>query len=112
VIVPAAAGAKGADMGLDFAIEELYATGWSALDSSGCKHQGGRAYPTQERVRREFAEAGFDLTIRHIQLFDTYRAEWRDAQGQARGGVIGKSEAEVAVYALSRLRRELAAAMA
>ena len=94
-------------MGLDFAIEELYATGWSSLDSAGCKHHSGRPYPSIEAVRREFAGAGFDLSISHIQLFDTYRAEWRDGQGAARGGVIGKSEAEVAVYALSRLRREL-----
>jgi hypothetical protein len=95
-------------MGLDFAIEELYATGWSSLDSAGCKHHSGRPYPSLDAVKREFASAGLDLSITHIQLFDTFRAEWRDTQGQARGGgVIGKSEAEVAVYALSRLRREL-----
>jgi hypothetical protein len=99
-------------MGLDFAIQELYETGWACLDSSGCKHHAGQTYPGPEAVKREFAAAGFDLSIRHIQLFDTYRAEWRDGQGQARGGVIGKSEAEVAVYALSRLRRELAGALA
>jgi hypothetical protein len=97
-------------MGLDFAIEELYATGWTSLDSSGCKHHAGRPYPGLEAVAREFKSAGFDLSIRHIQLFDTYRAEWCDAQGQPRGGVIGKSEAEVAVYALSQMRRQLAMA--
>ncbi len=99
-------------MGLDFAIDELYATGWASLDSAGCSHHAGRAYPGLEAVRREFAARGHTLTIQHIQLFDSYRAEWRDDQGQARGGVIGNSEAEVAVYALSRLRRQLAGAMA
>jgi hypothetical protein len=100
-------------MGLDFAIDELYASGWTALDTQGClRHADGRSYPGLEKVRREFASAGLDLSIQHIQLFDTYRAEWRDRAGQARGGVIGNSELEVAVYALSRLRRELAAAPA
>ena len=95
-------------MGLDFAIDELYATGWSTLDSAGCKHHAGRAYPEIAAVRREFAGHGFDLTIHHIQLFDTYRAEWKDGQGKAMGGVIGNSEAEVAVYALSQMRRQVA----
>jgi len=97
-------------MGLDYAIDELYATGWTSLDSSSCKHHAGRPYPGIESVTREFKNAGFDISIRHIQLFDAYRAEWRDAQGQPRGGVIGKSEAEVAVYALSLMRRQLAPA--
>lgn len=93
-------------MGLDFAIDELYATGWTALDSSGCEHHSdGRSYPGLNRIRREFAAAGYDLSIRHIQLFDCYRAEWRDASGKAVGAVVGQSEAESAVYALSRFRR-------
>jgi hypothetical protein len=100
-------------MGLDFAINELYETGWTALDTQGCHRLAdGRSYPGLERIRKEFAGAGFDLTIRHIQLFDTYRAEWRDGGGQPRGGVIGNSELEVAVYALSRMRREVAGAVA
>lgn len=97
-------------MGLDFAIDELYATGWTALDSSGCKHhQDGRAYPDLERVREQFRSAGFGLTLSHVQLFDCYRAEWRDSSGAAAGAVVGRSEAEAAVYALSQLRRSLVA---
>ena len=96
-------------MGLDFAIDELYATGWSALDTSGCEHHAdGRAYPTPETVRGEFEQAGFELTLRHIQLFDCYRAEWRDAGDAAVGAVVGQTEDEAAVYALSQLRRALA----
>ncbi len=93
-------------MGIDFAIDELYATGWTSLDSSGCdRHDDGRAYPNPETVRREFEQAGFDLSLKHIQLFDCYRAEWRDSGGSAAGAVVGQTEAEAAVYALSQLRR-------
>lgn len=95
-------------MGLDFAIDELYATGWSALDLSGCANHNGKAYPGIERTRREFTDAGFQLTVRHIQLFDCFRAEWRDAGG-AGGAVVGKTDCEAAVYALSQLRRQMVA---
>lgn len=98
-------------MGLNFAIDELYATGWSALDSAGCLHGAdGRSYPGVERVKREFAEAGYELTLRHIQLFDCYRAEWRDSGGTAVGAVVGQAEAESAVYALAQMRRSAALA--
>ena len=95
-------------MGLDFAIDELYATGWTSLDTSGCRHHAdGRSYPGLEVVKAQFKEAGFDLSLRHVQLFDCYRAEWRDAAGAAAGAVVGRSDAEAAVYALSQLRRRL-----
>jgi hypothetical protein len=96
-------------MGLEFAIDELYATGWSALDTSGTHHHNGRPYPGVERIRREFSAAGFDLAIRHVQLFDCYRAEWRDRAGNAVGAVVGRTDEEAAVYALSQLRRRLVA---
>lgn len=93
-------------MGLDFAIDELYATGWTSLDTSGCRHHAdGRAYPALGLVQTQFSEAGFALTLRHVQLFDCYRAEWRDSAGAAAGAVVGRSEEEAAVYALSQLRR-------
>jgi hypothetical protein len=93
-------------MGLEFAIDELYASGWTALDSAGCTHHSdGRVYPSVDRIKRECREAGYDLTIRHVQLFDCHRAEWRDPQGQAAGAVVGRTEPEAAVYALSQLRR-------
>lgn len=100
-------------MGLDFAIDELYATGWQALDSTGCEyHKDGRPFPAISRIVQFFRENGYELTIRYVQLFDCYRAEWRDATGQAAGAVVGQSEAEAAVYAMSQLRRHLVAAMA
>jgi hypothetical protein len=97
-------------MGLDFAIDALYETGWTAEDAPGCRnHVDGRMYPTEELVRRSFEEHGYKLTVRHIQLFGCYRAEWRDAQGQAGGAVVGQTAEEAAVYAMSQLRRQLLA---
>lgn len=96
-------------MGLDFAVEQLYATGWSALDTRGCARLAdGRAYPEEDRIRQDFADAGFELTLKHIQLFDCYRAEWRDASGDGAGAVVGHTREEAAVYALSQMRRALA----
>ncbi|RMH11769.1 MAG: hypothetical protein D6695_08440 [Planctomycetota bacterium] len=98
-------------MGLEFAIDELYATGWSALDTAGCEHLAdGRSFPTAARVGAEFEAAGFDFSVRHIQLFDCYRAEWKERGGSMNGAVVGQSETEAAVYALSQLRRNMMAA--
>lgn len=97
-------------MGITFALDELYATGWSPMDTSGCEHaEDGRWFPTPETVGREFAAAGCSLRVTHIQLFDCYRAEWSDDQGRASGAVVGQSEHEATVYALSQLRRALSA---
>ncbi len=96
-------------MGLDFALDELYATGWSTLDSSGCAHAtDGRLIPGLGRILREFEGAGFELCLRKIDLFDCYRAEWRTPAGNAAGGVVGRDESEAAVYALAQMRRTLA----
>ena len=96
-------------MGLEFAIEELYTTGWSPLDTRRCDHDAsGRLYPMPARVSDEFAAAGFELEVKHVQLFDCYRAEWRDRSGEATSGaVVGHAEEEAAVFALSQLRRHL-----
>lgn len=95
-------------MGLDFAIDALYDTGWSCTEGGQTEqHIDGRSYPAPELVRGTFAEQGYELVIRHIQLFDCYRAEWRDAAGQAAGAVVGQTAAEAAVYALSQLRKQL-----
>lgn len=97
-------------MGLDVAIDELYASGWSSHDLSKCQtDDDGRWYPTVDRVMAEVAELGLELTMRHIQLFDCYRAEWSDGQGKPCGAVVGQTEAEAAVYALSQMRRMSAA---
>jgi len=100
-------------MGLEYAIDELYATGWNALDTAGCEHApDGRLYPGVGRIKTEMAQAGFDLSIRFVDLFDCHRAEWKDSAGAPAGAVVGQSEAEAAVYALSQCRSSLAAATA
>ena len=94
-------------MGLDYAIDELYATGWSAVDSKGCEHApDGRVYPGVERVKDYFARCGCSLSIRFVDLFDCHRAEWTDDSGAPAGAVVGQTETEAAVYALSQLRRQ------
>jgi len=99
-------------MGLEFAIDELYATGWSALDTNGCEHDtDGRSFPSASRVGREFGDAGFDFSVSHIQLFDCYRAEWNERSGGDTGAVVGQTESEAAVYALSQLRRSMMASV-
>src|SRR5262249_11832642 len=105
---------KGRSMGLDFAVDELYATGWSDLDSIGFSHHtDGRGYPKPDRVTQEFASAGFRFATRRIDLFNCYRAEWFDTAGDLQGAVVGYCEAEAAVYALAQFRRQqLAAAVA
>lgn len=93
-------------MNLDIAVDALHATGWTDLDSSGCVYlPDGRAYPTIDRVKREFDVAGQELVVRYSPLFECYRAQWRTVGGSAGGAVVGASEAEAAVYALAQLRR-------
>ncbi|MEL7473411.1 MAG: hypothetical protein AAGK04_08840 [Planctomycetota bacterium] len=87
-------------------MDELYATGWSSLDTTGCDFGAdGRAFPGVDRVRDEFDRGGCTLTIRHIQLFDCFRAAWQDVNGDPAGAVVGQSEQEAAVYALAQFRR-------
>lgn len=99
-------------MGLDFALDELFATGWTSLDTANgpVQHTAGRAHPSVERVKQEFAAAGCPFTIRRVDRFNCYRAEWTNPDGQTTGSVVGHSEAEAAVYALAQLRRQLVAA--
>ncbi|MEO1130275.1 MAG: hypothetical protein AAFX05_11305 [Planctomycetota bacterium] len=93
-------------MGLDIAIEELYATGWSSLDTTGHEYSpGGKLYPTVERVEQEFHTTGRELTIRKVDLFDCFRAEWTQPDGTVEGGIVGATREEAAVYALAQLRR-------
>lgn len=93
-------------MGIEFALDQLYATGWGPEGVAGCTpHADGRLIPTPEMVRAEFAACGCALTLRHVLLFDCFQAEWRDANGAGLGAVVGRTEAEAAVYALSQFRR-------
>ena len=95
-------------MAIQFALDELYATGWNALDSAGCAYSGdGRAYPTPGRGRAEFDTAQHRLSLERVEAFDCYRAVWSDATGTPLGSAVATSEHEAAVYALARLRQHL-----
>jgi len=97
-------------MGLNFAVDQLYATGWTALDTRGCQRlTDSRAYPLPERVATEFAQMGHTLTITHIQLFKCCRASWQDESGNEIGAVVGHTDEEAAVFALSQIRRSMGA---
>ena len=95
--------------GFDLVLDELYTSGWTALDSSDCEtHDDGRLFPGMPRVEQEMKDLGFELSLKHIQLFDCFRAEWSDAASRAPiGAVVGSSELEAAVYALAQVRMQL-----
>jgi hypothetical protein len=98
-------------MTLDYAIERLYETGWTAMEESDLNSLGdGRKFPSVEAIKRQFDEAGLKLTIKHNVMFNCYHAAWVPAQGSdARPGtVVGACEREAAVYALAQLRQTLA----
>lgn len=99
-------------MGLAYALDELLATGWSGLDSTGCAYDlDGRTYPTPARVQQEFAQVGFSLTVQKVDKFNCFRASWREVGHAAdAGAVVSHSEPEAAVYALAHLRRSLVTA--
>jgi hypothetical protein len=95
-------------MGLNHALDQLRATGWSDLDSTGCAYDtDARAYPGVSRVRQEFAAAGFDFRVERIDQYACHRASWQERSGPESGAVVGFTEAEAAVYALAQLRRTL-----
>jgi hypothetical protein len=95
-------------MGLDFAIDALYATDFQPQDAQDCRqHKDGRKYPTAQAVAASFTQAGRTLHLHHVQLFDCYRAQWHATTGEPAGAVVGQSADEAAVYALAILRRQL-----
>jgi hypothetical protein len=94
-------------MSLAIALDELRSTGWSGLDSTGCAFDsGGRAYPTVDRVRKEFAQVGLQFDIAQVVAFNCFCAKWSEAgSGVELGSVVSLSEQEAAVYALAQMRR-------
>ena len=88
---------------LQYAVDKLYEAGWIPTDPGVCQHlPTGRLYPPLATIHQTFAAGGFELVIRHVQLFDCYRAVWTDATGAAAGAVVGADESEAAVFALAQ----------
>ncbi|MBX3385484.1 MAG: hypothetical protein KF768_02835 [Phycisphaeraceae bacterium] len=95
-------------MSLTIALDELEATGWRTLDTSGCMYDGdGRPYPGPRRVADEFASAGFRFGLERIDRFSCVKATWQAVDGSPSGSVVGQTDQEAAVYALAHLRRLL-----
>jgi hypothetical protein len=101
-------------MNIDYAVDRLYEVGWSPSYEAELEEMpDGRRVPSVQAVRREFAHAGLELSIKHNMMFDCHRATWApagetpDENGRSddrHGTVVGSSELEAAVYALAQLR--------
>lgn len=111
-------------MNLQYAVDRLYQTGWSASAGQTSaadleRLPDGRLFPSIRAVKAEFARAGLELAIKHTPKFNCYRSAWapagqimtdsRDADTR-HGTVIGACEREAAVYALAQLREAQAEA--
>lgn len=99
-------------MSLAIAVDRLNEHGWQARGEDLLTLPDGRAYPGVAAVQREFARAGLKLSIKHNTLFNCVHATWVPAdeelgtphvEDERHGTVIGASDAEAAVYALSQL---------
>lgn len=103
-------------MNLTYAVDRLLDTGWTPTDFSRTDLEclpDGRPHPTVEAVRREFAEAGLDLSVKMNFMFNCCRATWAPAgepidpdhaEDDRHGTVVGTCEREAAVYALAQFR--------
>ena len=101
-------------MNLEFAVERLYDTGWSAMGEGNADHlPDGRAFPSVLAAQRDFARAGLELSIKQNLIFNCYRATWapagepldeQHAADDCHGTVVGACPREAAVYALAQLR--------
>jgi hypothetical protein len=100
-------------MNLTYAVDRLLDAGWLPSDQADLERlPDGRSYPSVLAVRREFAAAGLELSIKQNLIFNCYRATWAPMgepldpghPGDERHGtVVGSCEREAAVYALSQL---------
>jgi hypothetical protein len=99
---------------LTYAVDRLFDTGWTpATDVDLDRLPDGRAFPSVPAVQREFARAGFQLSIKQNLVFNCFRSTWGpagDGLGASisadprHGTVIGDCEREAAVYALAQFR--------
>jgi hypothetical protein len=94
-------------MTIDYAVDRLYETGWSATGAMETDRlPNGLRYPRVSQVQREFADAGVELSIKPHLMFGCWRAEWTGSDFT--GTVVGSCEQEAAVYALAKLREQKA----
>ena len=101
-------------MNLEYAVDRLLETGWTAAHNIDLERlPDGRVHPSVLAVQNEFARAGLELSIKQNLMFKCYRATWaplgeplddRHAADDRHGTVIGACPREAAVYALAQLR--------
>ena len=101
-------------MKITYAVDRLFETGWTpGNDADLDRLPDGRGFPSVLAVKREFARAGLELSIKHNLEFNCYRSTWgplgqplnaSHAADERHGTVIGACEREAAVYALANLR--------
>ncbi len=107
-------------MSIAIAVDRLYEGGWLPSEEMELDRlPNGLRFPSVEAVRREFARAGLDLSLKQNLMYSCYRAAWVpkgesldqtfEADGR-HGTAVGNCEREAAVHALSQLRRALAEA--
>ncbi len=93
-------------MSLEYAVDRLYESGWTPTSGRIFKRlDDGRQYPSPDDVALEFTAAGLQLTLRHVTLFNSFRAEWVGRTERFSGYCVGETEQEAAVYALAQLIR-------
>ena len=93
-------------MTIEFAVDELYQTGWSPLDTAGCNRDSqGRWFPTLDRVQREVDQLGATLELEDSSGFGCSTATW--TAGGESGRCIASTPAEAAVHALAQARRSV-----
>jgi len=91
-------------MGNEFAVDDLYTTGWLPLDTSGCARDSqGRWYPTKSRIDRECEELGATISVDEAQKFGCVTASWNVSDQSGR--CIAGSTDEALIHALGQARR-------
>ena len=91
-------------MTIEFAVDELYETGWAPLDTAGCNRDSqGRWLPSLDRVGQEIDRLGATLELEDSDGFGCCTASWDT--GQESGRCIAGTRAEAAVHALAQARR-------
>ncbi len=91
-------------MSNEFAVDDLYTTGWLPLDTSGCARDSqGRWYPTRSRISRECEDLGATIAVDEAQKFGCVTASW-NVNDQS-GRCIAGSADEALIHALAQARR-------
>lgn len=91
-------------MSNEFAVDELYTTGWLPLDTSECgRDSQGRWYPLRGRVDRECRELGGRVKVEEAQGFGCVTASWD--VGDSSGRCVAGSAEEALIHALAQVRR-------